>query len=136
MLTRRPRRWRRRSPSSTLPDGVDPAVSALNLNASPVVIAAISSETATLSELGQIASDQIVPELEGIPGVGDVEITGGLEDEVTITLDPVALAQSGIAYPQIQAALGGEQRHDPGGRAPVRGRVDPGHRDRRDRHDR
>ena len=29
-----------------LPEGVDPAVSALNLNASPVVIAAISSETA------------------------------------------------------------------------------------------
>ena len=104
--------------SLTLPEGVDPAVSALNLNASPVVIAAISSETATLSELGQIASDQIVPELEGISGVGDVEITGGLEDEVTITLDPVALAQSGIAYPQIQAALAASSVTIPAGELP------------------
>ena len=104
--------------SLTLPEGVDPAVSALNINASPVVIAAISSETATLSELGQIASDQIVPELEGISGVGDVEITGGLEDEVTITLDPVALAQSGIAYPQIQAALAASSVTIPAGELP------------------
>ena len=44
-----------------------------------------------------MARDEIVPELEGIAGVADVEITGGLEDEVTITLDPVAVAQSGIS---------------------------------------
>ena len=104
--------------SLTLPEGVDPVVSALNINASPVVIAAISSETASLSELGQIASDQIVPELEGIAGVGDVEITGGLEDEVTITLDPVALAQSGIGYPQIQAALAASSVTIPAGELP------------------
>ena len=104
--------------SLTLPEGVDPVVSALNINASPVVIAAISSETATLSELGEIATDQIVPELEGIAGVGDVEITGGLEDEVTITLDPVALAQSGIGYPQIQAALAASSVTIPAGELP------------------
>ena len=63
--------------SLTLPEGVEPVVSALNINASPVVIAAISSETATLSELGEIATDQIVPELEGIAGVGDVETRAG-----------------------------------------------------------
>ncbi len=89
----------------TLPEGVDPTVAALNINASPVVIAAVSSGTASLTELGDIASDEIVPALEGITGVGDVEVTGGLEDEVTMTLDPVALAESGIGYPQIQAAL-------------------------------
>ena len=104
--------------SLTLPEGVDPVVSALNINASPVVIAAISSETATLSELGDIVSDRIVPELEGIAGVGDVEITGGLEDEVTITLDAVALAQSGIAYPQIQAALAASSVTIPAGELP------------------
>ncbi len=51
--------------SLTLPEGVDPAVSALNLNASPVVIAAISSETATLSELGR---DRERPDRPGARG--------------------------------------------------------------------
>ena len=103
----------------TLPEGVDPTVSALNINASPVIIAAVSSDTASLTELGDIASDEIVPALEGITGVGDVEVTGGLEDEVTITLDPVALAQSGIGYPQIQAALAASSVTIPAGELPA-----------------
>ena len=102
----------------TLPEGVDPTVSALNINASPVVIAAISSETATLTELGDAARDEIVPELEGIAGVADVEITGGLDDEVTITLDPVAVAQSGINPQQIQAALAASSVTIPAGELP------------------
>jgi len=102
----------------TLPEGVDPTVSALNINASPVVIAAISSEAATLTELGDVARDEIVPELEGIAGVADVEITGGLEDEVTITLDPVAMAQSGIDPQQIQAALAASSVTIPAGELP------------------
>ncbi|HEX5041131.1 MAG TPA: efflux RND transporter permease subunit [Candidatus Limnocylindria bacterium] len=102
----------------TLPESVDPNVSALNINASPVVIAAISSQTATLSELGDIAANEIVPELEGISGVADVEITGGLDDEVTITLDPAALAQSGVAYAQIQAALAASGVTVPAGELP------------------
>jgi HAE1 family hydrophobic/amphiphilic exporter-1 len=102
----------------TLPESVDPNVSALNINASPVVIAAISSETASLSELGDLAADAIVPELEGIAGVGDVEITGGLTDEVTVTLDAVAFAQSGVTYPQIQAALAASGVTVPAGELP------------------
>ena len=103
----------------TLPEGVDPTVAALNINASPVVIAAVSSDSASLTELGDIASDEIVPALEGITGVGDVEVTGGLEDEVTITLDPVALAESGIGYPQIQAALAASSVTIPAGELPA-----------------
>ena len=102
----------------SLPEGVDPTVSALNINASPVVIAAISSETATLTELGDAARDEIVPELEGIAGVADVEITGGLDDEVTITLDPIAVAQSGISPQQIQAALAASSVTIPAGELP------------------
>ena len=102
----------------TLPESVDPNVSALNINASPVVIAAISSETASLSELGDLAADAIVPELEGIAGVADVEITGGLTNEVTVTLDAVAFAQSGVTYPQIQAALAASGVTVPAGELP------------------
>jgi hydrophobic/amphiphilic exporter-1 (mainly G- bacteria), HAE1 family len=102
----------------TLPEGVEPTVSALNINASPVIVAAISSESASLTELGTIAADEIVPRLEGIAGVADVEVNGGLSDRVTITLDPVALAQNGVSYLQIQAALGAANVTIPSGELP------------------
>ena len=101
-----------------LPDGVAPVVSALNINASPVIVAAISSESASLTELGRIAADLIVPELEGIAGVGDVEINGGLAERVTITLDPVALGASGIGVQQIQGALAAANVTIPSGELP------------------
>ncbi len=89
----------------TLPDGVDPVVTPFDFNQSPVVIAAISSPTASLTELGAIASDEILPELLAIPGVATAEVTGGLTEQVAITLDPVAVAQYGINPQQLQAAL-------------------------------
>ncbi|HEX7223484.1 MAG TPA: efflux RND transporter permease subunit, partial [Candidatus Limnocylindrales bacterium] len=92
--------------SLTLPDGVEPEVASLDINASPVGIASISSDDATLTELGEVAAEEIVPELEGIAGVASVDVTGGLTEQVTITLDPAALARSGVAYAQIAAALG------------------------------
>lgn len=101
-----------------LPEGVAPQVSALDINASPVVVAAISSESASLTELGQIATDEIVPELEGISGVGAIELTGGLSDRVTITVDPAALARTGIGYQQIQGALAAANVTIPSGELP------------------
>lgn len=90
----------------SLPDVVDPQVRQLDINASPVVIASISSPKATLTELGDVAANVVVPRLEGIAGVANVEVTGGLADQVTITLEPVALARHGIGVQQIAGALG------------------------------
>jgi HAE1 family hydrophobic/amphiphilic exporter-1 len=101
-----------------LPDGVEPQVSALDINASPVVVAAISSGSATLTDLGKIATDEIVPALEGIPGVGSIELTGGLSDRVTVTVDPAALARTGIGYQQIQGALAAANVTIPSGELP------------------
>ena len=92
--------------SLSLPDAVDPAVRQLDINASPVVIASISAPDASLTELGNVATREIVPELEGISGVASVDVTGGLEDQVTITLRPADLARAGVGPQQIGAALG------------------------------
>ncbi len=89
-----------------LPDGVEPTVTPFDFNQTPVVIAAVSSSSASLTELGTIASEEILPELAAIPGVADAEITGGLSEQVEITLDPAALATTGIGPMQVQAALG------------------------------
>jgi HAE1 family hydrophobic/amphiphilic exporter-1 len=101
-----------------LPDGVSPEVSQLDINASPVVIASISSADASLTELGDVASGRIVPELEGISGVANVEITGGLSDQVTVTLDPAAVARYGVNIQQVTAALGASNVTFPAGQVP------------------
>ncbi len=90
----------------SLPQGVSPQVSAFNINQAPVVIASISSASSSLTELSQVAATQVVPELEGITGVANVRVTGGLTGQVTVTLDAAAIARTGVSYQQIAAALG------------------------------
>ncbi|HSM38574.1 MAG TPA: efflux RND transporter permease subunit, partial [Candidatus Limnocylindrales bacterium] len=58
------------------------------------------------------------PELEGIPGVAAVEVTGGLADQVTITLQPLALGRYGIGVQQIAGALGAANVTFPAGQLP------------------
>ncbi len=88
-----------------LPDGVEPVVTPFDINQSPVVIASISSASASLTELGEIAADRILPELRGVAGVASAEVTGGLSEQIEITLDPVAVAQFGIGVQQLQGTL-------------------------------
>jgi hydrophobic/amphiphilic exporter-1 (mainly G- bacteria), HAE1 family len=103
----------------SLPQGVSPQVSAFNINQAPVVIASISSATSSLTALSQVAATQIVPELEGITGVANVQVTGGLTGQVTITLNPAAIAQKGVSYGQIAAALGAANVTIPAGQLAV-----------------
>ena len=88
-----------------LPDGVEPVVTPFDINQSPVVIASISSSSASLTELGDIAADRVLPELRGVAGVASAEVTGGLSEQIEITLDPIAVAQFGIGLQQLQGTL-------------------------------
>jgi HAE1 family hydrophobic/amphiphilic exporter-1 len=89
-----------------LPATVDPQVSALNINASPVVIASISATSEDgLDTIARIANDEIVPQIASIDGVAAADLTGSLEPQVTITLDPQKLAESGVLPANILGAL-------------------------------
>ena len=71
-----------------------PQVNALNINQQPVIIASISGTgDAGLEEAARIARTDIVPALQGLDGVGAVDVTGGLEQRLLITLDPAKLAE-------------------------------------------
>ena len=64
-----------------LPATVDPNVSALNINASPVIIASIASTDPGRAspKAADIARTEIVPEIQAIDGVARADLTGGLE---------------------------------------------------------
>jgi hydrophobic/amphiphilic exporter-1 (mainly G- bacteria), HAE1 family len=92
--------------SAGLPESVDADVSALNINASPVVIASIAATNEDgLEAAADIARTEIVPEILGLEGVASADLTGGLEQQVLVTLDPDKLAETGITVAQISGVL-------------------------------
>jgi len=89
-----------------LPANVEPTVSALNINASPVVVSSIAATSeGGLDAAAAIARTEIVPEIAAIDGVAKVDLTGGLEERLAVTLDPDKLGASGISTQQIVGIL-------------------------------
>ena len=89
-----------------LPDAVEPEVSALNINAAPVIVASIAATSeAGLDEAAELARTEIVPEVAAIEGVASADLTGGLEPQLLVTLDPDRLAEVGVSTQQIQGIL-------------------------------
>ena len=89
-----------------LPDSVEPSVSALNINASPVIIASIAATSPDgLDAVAEIARDEIIPELTALEGVSRADVTGGLEQRLLITLDPDKLAANNVSVAQINGIL-------------------------------
>ncbi len=58
-----------------------------------------------LDAVATIARTEIVPEISGIDGVAKVDLTGGLEERLSVTLDPDKLAESGVSTQQIVGIL-------------------------------
>ena len=99
-----------------LPSTVNPQVSALNINASPVIIASIAATTDDgLADAARITKDAIEPALLGLEGVGSVDVTGGEEQRVLVTLDPDKLAQNGVSLSQITGVLAANNLTFPSG---------------------
>ncbi len=85
---------------------MDPTIQALNINASPVIVASIGATTEDgLAAVAEIARTEVVPEISALEGVSRADLTGGLEQRLVITLDPVKLADSGVSVAQISGVL-------------------------------
>ena len=89
-----------------LPANVSPQVSALDINASPVIIAAVAAKGSTpLADVGRIVSQEAQPALLGLEGVASVDVSGGEEQQVLITLDPKKMADAGVTAAQVTGVL-------------------------------
>ena len=108
---------------ANLPATATPTVQALNINASPVVVSSIAVDRHRRSRAGvaEIARTEIVPELEAIEGVARVDLTGGLEQRVFVTLDPTKLAAAGITSQQVVGILQANNLTVPSGQIPTDG---------------
>ena len=89
-----------------LPETVEPDVSALNINAAPVIISSIrATNEDELDQVAELARTDIVPSIAALEGVASADVTGGLEQQLVVTLDPAALAEAGVSIQQIQGIL-------------------------------
>ncbi|SEH47845.1 hydrophobic/amphiphilic exporter-1, HAE1 family [Halobacillus karajensis] len=74
----------------------EPTVSRLNFNAFPVISLSAVNEDGSLEELTKRVEEDIVPALEGLEGVADVQVSGQQLKEVRIDLDEEALSERGL----------------------------------------
>ncbi|MCH2101043.1 MAG: efflux RND transporter permease subunit, partial [Planctomycetes bacterium] len=68
-----------------------------------------------LVRLRDLAEQEIERELEGLPGVAAVRVSGGLEDEIQVQIDPQRLANLRIPAELIRQRLTEENLNVPGG---------------------
>lgn len=84
-------------------DASDPRVNKADPSQQPIMEVAITG--AQLDQLFEVANDQFVPELESIPGVAQINVSGGLQTEVQVKIDYSKLQAYGITLSQITTAL-------------------------------
>lgn len=100
---------------SRLPDGAnEPVVIKMDINAMPIYLGA-KAENLDLNDLNDLLEDQVVNRLERIEGVASVGLSGGVEKEIRITVDPVKLAGYGITTHTLSQILAAENTNLPSG---------------------
>ncbi|MCL5943093.1 MAG: efflux RND transporter permease subunit, partial [Actinobacteria bacterium] len=87
-----------------LPAGVQPEARAVNFGDFPVMQLAASSPRPT-SELSALLAQKVVPQLQQVPGVGDVSLSGTASMRLQIQLKPLQMAQLGVSPQAVVAAL-------------------------------
>lgn len=91
----------------------DPSVFEVNFSELPIVIYSMSG-TCGIVCLKKLADD-LADDIEAIPGVLEVSVTGGREREVRIEVDPEKLAYYRIPITRFQRVVAGENRNTSGG---------------------
>ncbi len=91
----------------------DPSVFEVNFSEMPIVIYSLSG-TCGLPCLKDLADD-LKDEIEGVTGVLEVEVTGGLEREIRVEVFPEKLAYYGLSIGNFQTAVKSENTNTSGG---------------------
>jgi hydrophobic/amphiphilic exporter-1 (mainly G- bacteria), HAE1 family len=100
-----------------LPDDIEqPLVQKFDPAAEPIISIGLASEKMTIPQLTVFADEVVRRKLESTSGVGEVRITGGLEREVRVFLQPDRMLAVGVSVPEIMGALQRQNMEVPAGR--------------------
>lgn len=102
--------------SSQLPsDMKDPVISKININDSPVLSLAVSSNLSAV-ELSNLVDNTIVPNINTVNGVGSVNTYGLLEREIQIKVDKDKLSALNLNINQVLNGLSSDNIDAPSGK--------------------
>ena len=91
----------------------DPSVFEVNISEMPIVVYSLAG-TSGPRVLKEIADD-LKDDIEAVPGVLEVDVTGGQEREIRIEVDPDKLAYYRIPITSLQQAVTSENQNTSGG---------------------
>ncbi|MEY4566583.1 MAG: Multidrug resistance protein MdtB, partial [Planctomycetota bacterium] len=98
-----------------LPDGIEtPLVNKFDLDAAPIITLGISGNR-DVREITEIAKHQIQEQLQTVPGVGNVFLTGGRSRAINIVVDTDRLRAYGVSIEEVRQALVNQNIEVPGG---------------------
>ncbi|MDO4245437.1 MAG: efflux RND transporter permease subunit [Deinococcus sp.] len=90
----------------TLPGGAEaPVVQKFDPNAQPILTLALLGGSARPSEVTTFAEDTLVPRLQRVEGVADVNVSGGPERQVQVLLDPARLQGFDLSPARVSGAI-------------------------------
>jgi HAE1 family hydrophobic/amphiphilic exporter-1 len=100
-----------------LPEDIEPPlVQKFDPAAEPIISLGLSSESIPIPQLTVLADEDLRRALESVAGVGEVRITGGLEREVRVFVQPDRMQAVGVSVPEIMSALQRQNLEVPAGR--------------------
>ncbi|MBE7176263.1 MAG: efflux RND transporter permease subunit [Mucilaginibacter polytrichastri] len=98
-----------------LPDDIDkPIVNKINLEEAPVIKAGVTSKMAPRA-LYDFVDQDLMPVLQNVTGVGQVNIIGGDEREIQVNVDQGKLQAYGLSIGQVTEALKNANQSFPAG---------------------
>lgn len=100
-----------------LPSGMSsvPTYEKVNPSSMPIMVLALTSQTANKAQLFDMASGIVQQKLAQIPGVGSVDVGGGSLPAVRVGLNPKALASAGIALDDVRSVINNANSLRPNG---------------------
>lgn len=105
---------------SDLPDDCeDPIIVELNIDDMPSIILAVNHKTA--DNLYEYADNTIVPEIEKINSVAEVDVSGGQENKISVELIPEKMKQYHLSMDTVSSAVAGADFSYPAGNTYVGG---------------
>jgi HAE1 family hydrophobic/amphiphilic exporter-1 len=96
------------------PEAEPPRIWKFDPNNFPIVIVGANSDM-NLQELTQILDREVTKRFEQVPGVGSIDIWGGVYREVHVEIKRDRLIASGLSSAEVQQAIASENINLPGG---------------------
>lgn len=91
-----------------LPEGVkEPKISRLSINAFPVISLSVTNKNESLAQLTKRVEKDIVPGLQGLDGVADVQISGQQVEEVQLVFNKEKVKELGLSEETVKNMIKG-----------------------------